>query len=59
VLDQKQSFVDQVSEGLANKIPAERFEKTAPETPVEEEKKEVAVDGTDGIENEDNERTLD
>lgn len=58
VLDQKQSFVDQVSEGLANKIPAERFEKTAPETPVIEEEK-VAVDGTDDIENEDNERTLD
>lgn len=40
MLDQKQSFVDQVSEGLAQKIPADRFEKTAPETPIIEEKKE-------------------
>ena len=32
--DQKQSFVDQVAEGLAAKVPADRFEKD------EEEKKE-------------------
>ena len=44
VVDQKQSFVDQVSEGLEKKIPKERFENTAPETPVKGEKDQAAAE---------------
>ena len=44
VVDQKQSFVDQVSEGLEKKIPKERFENTAPETPVKEDKDQTAAE---------------
>ena len=44
VVDQKQSFVDQVSEGLEKKIPKERFENTAPETPVKGDKDQTAAE---------------
>ena len=49
-VDQKQSFVDQVSEGLEKKIPKERFENTAPETPVKDKKDEEAKAGTPPVE---------
>lgn len=46
MLDQKQSFVDQVSEGLVKKVSADRFSKTEEE----EEKKNEATTASATVE---------